>query len=177
MKDKIFFMKKKNRFGDHFNLKVAYDEFMCNWRITVEYVDSNDNVYYGMNLNGVKELSLTYLDFRFIKANESVAFDISTGHNSKRGIGTMLFSAMIEILVEFIKEKGVNINYISGKLTIADKDKWENSLKFYEKLPEFLEFNVSQKFILNAPSVTKEDFIKAGKNGKVIFVVQELINN
>lgn len=26
MKDKIFFMKKKNRFGDHFNLKVAYDE-------------------------------------------------------------------------------------------------------------------------------------------------------
>ena len=48
------------------------------------------------------------------------------------------------------------------------------------------EFNVSQKFILsgdnfiqtlNAPSVTKEDFIKAGKNGKVIFVVQELINN
>lgn len=186
MKDKIFFMKKKNRFGDHFNLKVAYDEFMCNWRITVEYVDSNDNVYYGMNLNGVKELSLTYLDFRFIKANESVAFDISTGHNSKRGIGTMLFSAMIEILVEFIKEKGVNINYISGKLTIADKDKWENSLKFYEKLPEFLEFNVSQKFILsgdnfiqtlNAPSVTKEDFIKAGKNGKIIFVVQELINN
>lgn len=107
---------------------------MCNWRITVEYVDSNDNVYYGMNLNGVKELSLTYLDFRFIKANESVAFDISTGHNSKRGIGTMLFSAMLRYQLSLIKEKGVNINYISGKLTIADKDKWENSLKFYEEI-------------------------------------------